>query len=327
MQAPALTARALWYVGDARAEIREETLQPRKDDQALVRMLYSGVSRGTERLVFKALVPASEYERMRGPNMGGSFPHPVKYGYQAVGMVEEGPASLKGRAVFALHPHQDRFVLPVDALTLLPEDLPPRRAVLAANMETALNAVWDSSAGPGDRIAVVGGGVVGCLIAAIAGQLPGAEVTLIDPVTARADIAGTLGVGFAAPGDAPEDCDIVFHASASDRGLASALEMAGFEGTVVEVSWFGDRSVEVPLGRKFHSGRLRLISSQVGHVAASRRSRWSYARRMAKALDLLKDERLDCLLGDEIAFAETPRLLPQALGGDSGGLAPLISYR
>ncbi len=320
------TTRALWYVGDARAELREEPLPAPGQAEALVRMLYSGVSRGTERLVFKALVPSSEYERMRGPNMGGDFPHPVKYGYQAVGLVEEGPNGLKGRAVFALHPHQERFVLPAAALTLLPEDLPPRRAVLAANMETALNAVWDSGAGPGDRIAIVGGGVVGCLIAALAGGMAGADVTLVDPVAARAEIAAALGVGYAPPSAAPSDCDIVFHASASDKGLATALEMAGFEGTVVEVSWFGDRSVEVPLGRMFHSGRLKLISSQVGHVAASRRSRWTHARRMAKALELLKDDRLDRLLGDEILFADAPRLLPEALLGDGGGLAPLLRY-
>ncbi len=199
MSAKPRSARALWYVGDSRAELREEPLPALGDGDALVRMLYSGVSRGTERLVFRALVPSSEYERMRGPNMGGAFPHPVKYGYQAVGIVEEGPAELLGRAVFALHPHQERFVLPAAALTLLPQDLPPRRAVLSANMETALNALWDSGAGPGDRIAVVGGGVVGCLIAALAGALPGADVTLIDPVPARAEIAAALGIAYAAP--------------------------------------------------------------------------------------------------------------------------------
>lgn len=322
-----LAARALWYVGDARAEIRDERLRAPGSDEAMVRTLFSGVSRGTERLVFQALVPASEYERMRGPNMGGAFPHPVKYGYQAVGVVEKGPDALQGRRVFALHPHQDRFVVAAAALTLLPEALPARRGVLAANMETALNALWDSGAGPGDRIAVVGGGVVGCLIAALAGRLPGADVTLIDPVRQRAATAAALGVGYAAPEEARGDCDIVFHASASDRGLAAALEMAGFEGTVVEVSWFGDRPVEVPLGRLFHSGRLKLVSSQVGQVATSRRPRWTHARRMGKALELLKDDRLECLLGEEIAFADAPRDLPDVFSGDGGGLAPLLRYR
>jgi NADPH:quinone reductase-like Zn-dependent oxidoreductase len=326
MPAP-LTARALWYVGDSRAEIRDEPLPPRGAGEALLRTLYSGVSRGTERLVFQALVPSSEYERMRGPNMGGDFPHPVKYGYQAVGMIEEGPAELVGRIAFALHPHQDRFVLPSGNLTLLQDGLPPRRAVLSANMETALNALWDSGAGPGDRIAVVGGGVVGCLIASLAARLPGADVTLVDPVAARARVAAAIGCAYAVPDAAPGECDVVFHASASPKGLATALEIAGFEGTVVEVSWFGDREVTVPLGRMFHSGRLKLISSQVGQVAASRRPRWDYARRMAKAMALLADERLDILIGEEIDFAEAPARLPAVFSTDGGGLAPVIRYR
>jgi len=320
-------ARALWYVGDQRAEIRSEPLPVLGLGDALVRALYSGVSRGTERLVFEALVPSSEYERMRGPHMGGDFPNPVKYGYQTVGLVEDGPPDLKGRIVFALHPHQDRFVLPATSLTPLPDGMAARRAVLAANMETALNALWDSGAGPGDRIAVVGGGVVGCLIAALAGGLPGAEVVLVDPVPARSAVARAIGVAYAAPGEAPPDRDIVFHASATAKGLAAALEMAAFEGTVVEVSWFGDQAVSVPLGRRFHSGRLKLVSSQVGHVAPSRRPRWDYRRRMEKALELLRDDRLDALIGEEIVFEDAPERLPTVFGNAAGGLAPVIVYR
>ncbi len=232
-------ARALWYVGDRKAELRGEVLPPLRTGDARVRMLWSGVSRGTERLIFDALVPSSEYERMRGPNMGGDFPHPVKYGYQAVGVVEEGPAALLGRHVFALHPHQERFVLPPAQLTPLPDDLPPRRATLAANMETALNAIWDSGAGPGDRIAVVGGGVVGCLIAALAGRIPGAEVTLIDPVEgphggrrrARRPLRRAGGRAGRLRCRAARQREI--------RGAGDRLEIAGFEAAVVEVSWFG----------------------------------------------------------------------------------------
>jgi threonine dehydrogenase-like Zn-dependent dehydrogenase len=320
------STRALWYIGDAKAELRPEPLPALKAGDVLVRMLYSGVSRGTERLIFNALVPSSEYERMRGPNMGGAFPHPVKYGYQAVGIVEAGPADHIGRHVFALHPHQEHFVLPSAQVTFLPEGLSPCRATLAANMETALNALWDSGAGPGDRIAVVGGGVVGCLVAALAGRLPGAEVTLVDPVEARSDIAEALGVAFVRPKAAPADCDIVFHTSANARGLATALQSTGFEGTVVEMSWFGDKPVDAPLGRAFHSRRLKLLSSQVAHVAASRRPRWDHARRMGKVLELLADSRLDALIGEEIPFAQAPGLLPAALADDAAGLAPVLRY-
>jgi NADPH:quinone reductase-like Zn-dependent oxidoreductase len=320
------TARALWYVGDGKAELRDEALPPLKAGDALVRTLWSGISRGTERLVFQALVPSSEYERMRGPSMGGAFPHPVKYGYCTVGVVEEGPSELEGKTVFVLHPHQDRIVTPASTLSLVPDNVPARRAVMAANMETALNALWDSGAGPGDRIAVIGGGVVGCLIAWLAGQLPGADVTLVDPVASRADIAAALGVGFALPVKAPENCDVVFHTSANPKGLANALEVAGFEGTVVEVSWFGDKEVLVPLGQAFHSGRLKLISSQVGQVSSSRRPRWDYARRMRKAMELLSNPQLDVLIGEEITFAETPAKLSAVFSGDMAGLAPIIRY-
>jgi threonine dehydrogenase-like Zn-dependent dehydrogenase len=320
------STRALWYVGDRRAELRAEPLPTLNAGDALVRTLYSGVSRGTERLIFNALVPSSEYERMRGPNMGGDFPHPVKYGYQAVGVVEDGPADMMGRHVFALHPHQERFVLPAAQLTLLPDGLPPRRATLSANMETALNALWDSGAGPGDRIAIVGGGVVGCLIAALAGSLPGADVTIVDPVEGRAGIAKALGVAHAQPAAAPADCDVVFHTSANAQGLATALECAGFEGTIVEVSWFGDKPVDAPLGRGFHSRRLKLVSSQVGHVAASRRPRWDHARRMRKAMDLLADARLEALIGEEIPFADAPTRLPGAFADEAAGLAPVLRY-
>jgi 2-desacetyl-2-hydroxyethyl bacteriochlorophyllide A dehydrogenase len=319
-------ARAIWYVGDGKAEIRDEILPPLQAGDALVRTTWSGISRGTERLVFQALVPSSEYERMRGPSMDGTFPHPVKYGYCAVGTVEDGPAELMGKTVFVLHPHQDMIVTRAASLGLVPENVPPRRAVLAANMETALNALWDSGAGPGDRIAIVGGGVVGCLIAYLAGQLPGADVTLVDPVAERAAIAAALGVAFVQPQQAPENCDVVFHASANPKGLATALDCAGFEGSVVEVSWFGDKEVAVPLGRAFHSGRLKLISSQVGQVAAARRSRWDYARRMRKAMQLLGDARLDGLIGAEIAFDDAPEQLPAVFHDFAAGLAPVIRY-
>jgi threonine dehydrogenase-like Zn-dependent dehydrogenase len=254
------------------------------------------------------------------------FPHPVKYGYCAVGIVEDGPAELMGKTVFVLHPHQDRIVTRAAALGLVPDTVPPRRAVLAANMETALNALWDSGAGPGDRIAIVGGGVIGCLIAYLAGRLPGADVTLIDPVAERAVIAAALGVAFAKPHDAPENCDVVFHSSANPKGLATALDCAGFEGSVVEVSWFGDKEVLVPLGRAFHSGRLKLISSQVGQVATNRRSRWDYARRMGKAMQLLGDTTLDGLIGAEIAFDTAPAELPAVFHDAAAGLAPVIRY-
>jgi hypothetical protein len=320
------TAQALWYVAPGRAEIRPETLVAPGAGEVRVRALHGALSRGTERLIFSGRVPAGEFERMRAPHMGGAYPFPVKYGYATVGRVEVGPTELKSRAVFALHPHQSAFTLPAEAVVPVPDGVPPARAVLAANMETALNAVWDAAPGPADRIAVVGAGVVGTLVGWLCGRLPGARVTLVDIDRARAPLARTLGIGFATPEAAPGDCDLVIHASGSAAGLATALGLAGNEATVLEMSWYGAGDVAAPLGGAFHSRRLKLVASQVGQVAASHRPRWTHRRRLAAALDLLADPRLDALLAPAIAFQDLPARLPGILAPESGVLCQLIDY-
>jgi NADPH:quinone reductase-like Zn-dependent oxidoreductase len=319
-------AQALWYIGPGRAEIRAETLVPLARDQVRVRAMFGALSRGTEALVMAGRVPASEFERMRPPFMGGTFPFPVKYGYSTVGRVEHGPKELLGRNVFVLYPHQSLFDVPESAVVPLPEGVPPERAVLAANMETALNAVWDASPGPTARIAIVGVGVVGALVAFQCGQLAGAQVTLVDINPARAELARKLGVNFAAPDKAPADCDLVIHASGTAAGLSTALTLAGFEATVLELSWYGDAQVPVPLGGAFHSRRLKLVSSQVGHVAPSHRADWTHGRRLAAAVKMLADARLDALLAPAVAFGELPTKLPDILNAKSGVLCQLIAY-
>ena len=319
-------ASAVWYEAPGVVGLRAEALAAPAADQARVRTLYSGVSRGTERLVLSGRVPQSEWFSMRAPLQAGAFPFPVKYGYSAVGVVEEGGGDLFGRTVFCLHPHQDRFLAPCPMLVPVPDGVPPRRATLAANMETALNALWDAGAGPADRIVVIGAGIVGLLLAWLASQLPGAEVAVCDIVQEREAVAHALGVRFAHPLQAPRGADVVFHASASAEGLATALACAGVEATVAELSWYGDRPVAVALGGAFHSRRLRLIASQVGMVAPTRRPRWPHARRLAAALALLRDERLDMLVGQEIALAEVPQRLPGLLLDGAPGLAPVIRY-
>jgi NADPH:quinone reductase-like Zn-dependent oxidoreductase len=319
-------ARALWYIGPGQAEIRQENLAPLGAEDVRVRALFGALSRGTEALVFGGRVPNSEHGRMRAPFMAGQFPFPVKYGYGTVGRIEDGPEALLGCPVFTLHPHQDLFNVPASAAIPLPEDIPPQRAVLAANMETALNAVWDAAPGPADRIAVVGAGVVGSLVAYLCGRLPAAEVTLIDINPARAEFARALGVGFARPEAAKGDCDLVVHASGHPSGLDTALALAGDEATVLELSWFGDAPVTASFGGAFHSRRLRLVSSQVGRIAPSHRPRWTHARRLAAALALLADARLDALLAPAVAFHDLARLLPDILDARNGALCQLISY-
>jgi NADPH:quinone reductase-like Zn-dependent oxidoreductase len=321
-----MQANALWYVAPRRAELREEAVAAPAAGEVCVRALFGALSRGTERLVCNGLVPASEYERMRPPFMAGAFPFPVKYGYATVGRIEAGPQDLRERIVFALHPHQSLFTVPAAAVIPVPERVPPQRAVLAANMETALNALWDGAPGPADRIAIVGGGVVGLLVARLAARLPGAEVTVVDIAPSRAELARALGARFATPEAAPVECDLVFHTSGTAAGLATALRTAGEEATIVELSWYGTSEVAAPLGEQFHSRRLRLVSSQVGKVAPSHRPRWSPARRLAAALAFLDDTTLDGLLAPAIDFADLPARLPALLGRDADARCPLIRY-
>ena len=308
------------------AEIREESLPPLADGEVRVRTLHTGVSRGTEGLVFRGEVPASEWQRMRAPFQQDDFPGPVKYGYVNVGVVEAGPSDLLGRTVFCLYPHQTVYQVPASAVIPLPAGVPAARAVLAANLETAINALWDASPRLGDRIAVVGGGTLGLLVAWLAARLPGCEVQVVDTEAGRADVARALGAGFSLPDSARADADLVVHTSGQGAGLATALRLAAFEATVLELSWYGTRAISVPLGEAFHSQRLTLKSSQVGHVATPQRGRWSHRRRLELALSLLTDPALDRLITHSAPFHELPAVLERLSTGAADTLCHRIDY-
>ncbi|MGW8065608.1 zinc-dependent alcohol dehydrogenase [Streptomyces ziwulingensis] len=320
------TARAFWLDAPGRGVIRDVELPGPGTDEVLVRTLFSGVSRGTETLVFRGRVPGNQYAAMRAPFQEGDFPGPVKYGYLNVGEVEEGPRDLVGRTVFCLYPHQTRYVVPAAAVTPVPPEVPAGRAVLAGTVETAVNALWDAAPLVGDRIAVVGGGMVGCSVAALLARFPGVRVQLVDADPARAKVAEALGVGFAAPADALDGLDLVVHASATEAGLARSLELLRPEGTVLELSWYGDRRVALPLGEAFHSRRLTLRSSQVGTVSPARGATRTYTDRLALALDLLADPALDALVTGESAFPELPGVLPKLASGEVPALCHRVRY-
>jgi len=319
-------ARAFWVAAPGRGEIRVETLAAPADGEAVVRALFSGVSRGTEALVYQGRVPLSEHERMRAPFQAGTFPAPVKYGYASVGTVERGPSHLEGRRVFALYPHQTRYVVPARALTVLPDSVPPERAVLAANLETAINGIWDANPQVGDRVVVIGAGTVGCLVAWIAGRIQGCDVELVDINPRRQSTARALGVRFAEPSSATREADVVLHASGSPAGLARALDLAAFEATIVELSWYGEGAVPVALGQAFHARRLTLKSSQVGHIAATHRARWDTARRMQLVLAMLADAALDVLITGESEFESLPVVMNDLATAPGDTLCHRIRY-
>lgn len=319
-------ARAFWLRSPGHGEVRDVPLPEPGAEDVVVRALFSGVSRGTETLVFRGGVPRSQYAAMRAPFQEGEFPGPVKYGYLSVGLVEEGPAALLGRTVFSLYPHQTRYVVPASAVTVVPEAVPAARAVLAGTVETAVNALWDAAPLLGDRIAVVGAGMVGACVAAVLARYPAVRVQLVDADPARAAVAAALGVHFALPGEATGECDLVVHASATEAGLARALELLAPEGTVLELSWYGDRRVSLPLGEAFHSRRLVVRSSQVGTVSPARGPRRTFADRLALALELLADPAFDALVTGECAFEELPAVLPRLASGELPGLCHRVRY-
>ncbi|BCT74313.1 dehydrogenase [Sinomonas cyclohexanicum] len=329
-------ATAYWTTGPYCGELRHEPLAPLREGDALVRTLYSGHSRGTENLVHAGNVPARVAKLMEAPHQEGHFPAPVKYGYLSVGVVEAGPGDLVGRTVFCLYPHQDRYVVPVGDLTAVPDGVPPRRAILAGAVETAVNALWEAGPRIGDRVAVVGCGLIGGSVAALLRRFPLERLQAVDRDPSRVELAAALGVPFVLPEDAAEDCDIVFHASATSAGLTRSLEIAGDDGEVIELSWYGSGDVSVPLGADFHARRLALRASQVGQVARPRQARRTTAQRLALALGLLRDPVFDAFLGTPSDFADLPATMDR-LAGDTGrapagpsgaspGLCHLIRY-
>ncbi|MEV7551355.1 zinc-binding alcohol dehydrogenase [Amycolatopsis sp. NPDC089917] len=319
--------RAFWFSGSGDGELRPVTLPPVGDGEVLVRTLCSGVSRGTETLVFRGEVPASQRTAMRAPFQEGDFPGPVKYGYLNVGVVEQGPEHLVGQVVFCLYPHQTRYVVPASAVTPVPHGVPPERAILAGTIETAVNAVWDAAPKLGDRIAVVGAGMVGGSVAKLLSGFPATRVQLIDVDPGRAKVAEALGVDFSTPEDALGDCDLVVHASASEAGLARSLELLAPEGEVIELSWYGDRRISVPLGENFHSRRLAIRCSQVGMVSPARRSNRSYADRLGIALEILADPTFEVLVNGECRFHELPDVLPRLAANEPGTLCLRVTYQ
>ena len=319
-------ATAYWTVGPEQGELRTEDLPAPGPGEALVRTLYSGISKGTELVVHHANVPACVAGAMAAPNQEGDFPYPVKFGYLTVGVVEAGPEGWAGKPVFCLYPHQDRFVVPVESLTVIPDGVPPRRAVLTGTVETAVNGLWEAGPRLGDRVAVIGAGLVGGMVARLLAGFPLERLQLIDVDPAKRAFADALGVDFSHPDDALADCDIVIHCSASQAGLQRSLQLVGDEGDIIEMSWYADRSVTLPLGEDFHARRLSIRASQVGMVARARRHRRTNAQRLALAVSLLQDSVFDVFLTGTSPFAELPGVVRRLADGTLDALCHVIEY-
>lgn len=319
-------ASAFWIFGPGQGALRSEPIREPDEDEVLIQALASAVSRGTETLIFQGRVPESQHKKMRAPFQEGEFTFPIKYGYASVGRVLKGPENLLGQRVFCLYPHQNRYVVPVSAVVPVPDAVPTERAVLAANMETALNGLWDVPPKIGDRIAVIGCGVVGMLAACLAADVPGTWVGMIDTNPDKAALAQALDLPFASPAEVSGEADLVIHASGNPEGLKTALDIASFEATILDLSWYGDQSVSLQLGENFHSRRLKLISSQVGSVAPAMRGRWSHRDRLTLALSLLADDMFDVLLTPIKHFSQLPTIMSNLTNGDDSVMCQVITY-
>jgi threonine dehydrogenase-like Zn-dependent dehydrogenase len=321
-----LEAQAFWLRAPGSGEIRTLRLPEPRPDEVLVRTLRSGVSRGTEALVFRGGVPPDQYDVMRAPYQEGEFPGPVKYGYLNVGVVEQGPPRLRGRTVFCLYPHQTAYVVPAEAVAIVPEGVPPTRAVLTGTLETAVNALWDAAPLLGDRVTVVGAGMVGCCVARLLSKFPAVQVELVDVDADRAEVAAALGVDFALGANAADGRDLVVHASATSAGLQRSLELLAPEGTVIDLSWYGESQVHLSLGGAFHARRLAIRASQVSTLSPARSGRRTTADRLALALGLLRDPAFDTLLTGQSSFCELPEVMARLADGTLPALCHSIAY-
>ena len=319
-------ATAFWVEDPGSGALRTEDLPAPAPGEVFVRTLHTGISRGTESVVFRGEVPSAERERMRAPFQSGDFPAPVKYGYLNVGVVDEGPAELVGRTVFTLFPHQSAFVVPASAVAVVPDGVPARRAVLAGAVETAVNILWDAAPLVGDRVTVVGAGMIGCSVAGLLRGIPGIDIVLVDVDPVKGEVAERLGVAFASPRVAPRERDLIIDTSGSQEGLQLAVDTAATEGEIIEASWFGDRPVRLELGGGFHSRRLTIRSSQVGMVAPRRRATRTNADRLGLALELLRDSTFDALLSGESSWRDLPEAMAAVADGSSPGLCHTIDW-
>jgi 2-desacetyl-2-hydroxyethyl bacteriochlorophyllide A dehydrogenase len=309
----------LWWTALRTGELRAEPLPPPGPEDVVVQAIASGISAGTELLVYRGQVPPELPLDL--PTLAGSFRYPIKYGYASVGRVAAAGAAVRDRApgdlVFALHPHQSTYVLPAARTVLLPPNLPPEHGVFLANLETAVNVALDAAPRLGETVLLSGLGVVGLLVLQTLRRTGVAEIIAVDPLPRRRALAARLGASLTLAPDADvaaqarartagRGVDLAVEVSGAPAALGPAIEAVADEGTVVVASWYGTKSVPLHLGSHFHRGRVRLRSSQVGHLDPALAPRWDHARRQAVALRLLAELPLGDLISHRIPFAQAP---------------------
>lgn len=318
-------ALALFHRTADVSELSPVTLATPASNQIEIASLYSLIATGTERLVAKGLVPQELYDHMAVPYMEGEFSFPIKYGYSLVGRVVTENHPLSGRIVHLLHPHQDRCIVSDHDVFAVPEGVPAKRATLASNLESALNGIWDAEVSIGDRVFISGFGMIGSLLARLLSMMPSVEVVVMDIDPIKRKLAENMG--FTVVKDTEDsDFDVAFNTSASGAGLQACINAVGYEGKIVEMSWYGVKAATLQLGGSFHSMRKRIISSQVSNLPANRRNRWDYLRRREVVFELLRNDAFDVHIGETVSFENLPDLFDDIRRKSPAVLTWAVSY-
>jgi threonine dehydrogenase-like Zn-dependent dehydrogenase len=316
-----------WHIDHIHSEILEKNYSDIEPDMQIVKSTYSLISVGTERLVAKGLVPDALKETMRVPFMQGSFDFPLKYGYSLVGIVIKGKPSLVGKTVHLMHPHQNFAIVPAEHLTIVPDSVPSQRAVLASNMETAVNAIWDSGISFGERIIICGFGVIGASIAILASQIPSTRVVIHETNPNRKNVALSMGFElFDTRNSGTQLFDVAFNTSASGEALQVCIDNTMPKSKIIEVSWYGINSVNVSLGGSFHTGQKQIVSSQVSNISENKQSHFNHLRRKQVVFDLLQNSIFDQLPFHFVDFKQLPNVFEQLRNDSYDQFATIVKY-
>jgi NADPH:quinone reductase-like Zn-dependent oxidoreductase len=307
-----MKAKELWFNSPGKVGFKLVNVDDPKNDEVLVKAVCSLISSGTERLVSGGNIPAKIYDQMKVPYMQGDFSFPFTYGYSLVGEIFKGKKSLPGKYVHLLHPHKEIALVKMNDVYILPEGFNLQTATLASNMETAVNAVWDSGVSIGDKVIIVGFGIIGALIAGVLKSMKHIHISIHESNPERASIARKLG--FEVPGEIQNNYfDIAFNTSASEHGLQVCIDSVGFEGKVTELSWYGEGKVNINLGGDFHSMRKVIIASQVSSIPAQMTGRWDFSRRKKLVFEILKDDYYSLLPMLDLPFLQCESLYENKL--------------
>jgi 2-desacetyl-2-hydroxyethyl bacteriochlorophyllide A dehydrogenase len=301
--------RSLYFTAPHTIDVREEPLPALAAGQVLAQTLCSAISPGTEMLVYRGQVPTEMAVDETIAALGGQFRFPLKYGYSAVGRVLElGPgvdSAWQGRTVFAFNPHESHVIADIAQLFPLPDDVDAETALFLPNMETAVNFLLDGAPLIGERVAVLGQGVVGLLTTALLARCPLANLTTFDHYPLRRETSLALGAHVSlSPESSPAlQADLTYELSGSPAALDAAIALTGFDGRIVVGSWYGQKRAALDLGGRFHRSRIRLISSQVSTLTPALSGRWDKARRLQVAWAMLRAVRPGRLITHRVPLA------------------------